>query len=245
MNGQSSSRIFQATSTKENSSGFRTFGCYTWIRPPSKRTAKFKHNIVKGIFLGFVPRTKRNILWCNCETGHIGPANHVKFDKGMNDLPFNNLSPNQRDLERTELGDKFPAKPEEVEFADKLQFYVYPFAKMETKTLKVLPTYTSPNFGLHIEHDPQYNRAYVLDIDAKSSAAKFFSSLKATRKAIRLPYIVEIAGHGIFTKSEATTALLKLRDKGVSQFHIMFAIEPSLKARKRRHNANKLALFDP
>ena len=39
MNGQSSSRIFQVTGTKENFSGFCTFGCRTWIRPPTKCTA--------------------------------------------------------------------------------------------------------------------------------------------------------------------------------------------------------------
>ena len=51
MNYQSSSCIFQATGKKENFSGFRIFGCHTWIRHPSKRKAKFKHNIVKGAFL--------------------------------------------------------------------------------------------------------------------------------------------------------------------------------------------------
>ena len=56
---------------------------------------------------------------------------------------------------------------------------------------------------------------------------------------------MEIAGHRIFTKSEATTALSKLRDEGVSQFHITFALEPTLTVRQRRHNANELALFDP
>ena len=67
MNGQNSSRIFQATGKEENFSGFRTFGGRTWIHPPSKCTAKFKHNMVKGIFLGFIPRTVRNILWYNCK----------------------------------------------------------------------------------------------------------------------------------------------------------------------------------
>ena len=56
---------------------------------------------------------------------------------------------------------------------------------------------------------------------------------------------MEIAGYCIFTKSEASTALSKLRDEGVSQFHITFAIEPALNARQRRHNVNELALFDP
>ena len=80
MNGQDSSRIFQATRMKEDFSGFCTFGYHTWIRPPVKHSAKFKHNIVKGIFLGFVLRTVHNILLYNCETGSIGRANHVTFD---------------------------------------------------------------------------------------------------------------------------------------------------------------------
>ena len=121
--------------------------------PPKKRSAKFKHNIVMGIFLGFTPHTKQNILWYNYDTGSNGGANHVTFDEGMNDLPFNNLPPNQRDLERAELGDKFSAEPDEVDVANKLHFYLYPFAKMETKTMKVLPTCTSPTVGLTIERD--------------------------------------------------------------------------------------------
>ena len=106
----------------------------------------------------------------------------------MHDLPFKNLPPNQCELERAELGNKFQAKPEEVDVEDELQFYVYPFAKMEQKTMNLLPTCTLPNFGLKIKRDPQYNCAYVLDVDTKSSAAKLFSSLKASRKAIRLSY---------------------------------------------------------
>ena len=56
---------------------------------------------------------------------------------------------------------------------------------------------------------------------------------------------MEIAGHCIFTKSEATTALAKLHNEGVLKFHITFAVEPALNARQQGHNANELALFDP
>ena len=48
--------------------------------------------------------------------------------------------------------------------------------------MKVLPACTSLNFGLTIERDSHYNRAYVLHIAAKSSVAKLFSSLKAFSK---------------------------------------------------------------
>ena len=105
----------------------------------------------------------------------------------MNDLPFKNLPPNQHDLERAKQGDKVPAKPEEVDVEDELKFYVYPFTKMEEKLLKGLPICTCPNFGLKIELDPQYGRAYVLDVDAKSSAAKLFSSLKGYDKKLICP----------------------------------------------------------
>ena len=48
----------------------------------------------------------------------------------MNNLPFNNLLPNQQDLERAELGNKFQAEPKEIDVANELQFYLYPFAKI-------------------------------------------------------------------------------------------------------------------
>ena len=47
----------------------------------------------------------------------------------MNDLPFKNLPPNQRDLERAELGNKFPAELEEVDVEDKLQFTSTPLPR--------------------------------------------------------------------------------------------------------------------
>ena len=115
-------KSFKLQERKRFFSRFRTFGCQTWIRPPTKRSAKFRHNIVKGTFLGFIPQTVQNILWYNCETGKIEPANHVKFDEGINDLPFKILLPNQRGLERAEQVDKYLAKPEEVDVEDELQF---------------------------------------------------------------------------------------------------------------------------
>ena len=57
--------------------------------------------------------------------------------------------------------------------------------------------------------------------------------------------IVKIAGYCIFTKSEATTALSQIRDEGVCEFHITFAIEPTLTAKQQHHDENELALFDP
>ena len=108
----------------------------------------------------------------------------MRFDEGMNELPHNLIPPNQRDLEQAEQGVKFPAEPTEVDTDNEFQFFVYPFAQMEKRTMNVLPTCTSQNFDLKIELDPIYGRAYVLDVETKSSAAKLYSSAKATPKAI-------------------------------------------------------------
>ena len=119
-------------------------------------------------------------------------------------------------------------EPEEVDIEDQLQFYIYPFVKMEEELLKALPTCTCPNFSLQIKLDPQYSPAYVLDVDAKSSAAKLFLFLQATRHEIRLSFIVETAGYCIFSKSEAITTLGRIHIEGVNEFHITFTIEPAL-----------------
>ena len=41
--------------------------------------------------MGFVPHTNRLNLWWDVETHHIKIATHYKFDKGMNDLPSDQL----------------------------------------------------------------------------------------------------------------------------------------------------------
>ena len=84
------------------------------------------------------------------KSGNIGPANHIKIDESMNDLPFKLLPPNQRDLERANQSDKLPAEPEEINIKDELQFYIYPFVKMEEKLLKVLCTSSCPNSVLKL-----------------------------------------------------------------------------------------------
>ena len=238
--------IFQVTGMKENFSGFHTYGCRTWIRPPSKRTAKFKNNIVKGIFLGFVPRTKRNILLYICDTSHIGLANHVKFDEGMHDLPFNNLPLTKEILNVWNLVISFQLNQIRLKLPTNyismrihLPKWKQRFGKCSLRVLVQILV-----FKLNVILNTTMPTSLML-IAAKSSAAKLFSSLKASCKAIRLSFIVEIAGHCIFTKLKGRTALSKLRDEGVYQFHITLVIEPALNARQRRHNTNEPALFDP
>ena len=56
-----------ATRQQDNSKNFRTFGYRVWVHPPGQKDAKLIPNTKKGIFLGFVPYTTRNLLWYDPE----------------------------------------------------------------------------------------------------------------------------------------------------------------------------------
>ena len=116
--------------------------------------------IKKGIFHGFVPHTICNIKWYNCDTGKIKTTNHIHFDKGVNDLPFDATPLNQRDLNLVKKSKSFPVEVDEVYTDTIFQFYIYPFAKMEERTLTVKTNCTSPTFGLKLARDPQYNQMF-------------------------------------------------------------------------------------
>ena len=58
------------------------------------RSAKHKMNVEKGTFLGCVPHTTRNFLWCDCGADRVKIATHGRFNKGHSDLPLNELPPN-------------------------------------------------------------------------------------------------------------------------------------------------------
>jgi hypothetical protein len=54
---------------------------------------KLQPNSRKGIFLGFLPNTTKNILWYDVHTGRIKIAKHVRLDEGLNDLPMDAIPP--------------------------------------------------------------------------------------------------------------------------------------------------------
>lgn len=70
---------------QDDYSAFRTFGCRVWVCPPGRQQAKVHANSRKGIFLGFLPNTDKNIFWCDPETDCIMIAKHAWFNEGMNE----------------------------------------------------------------------------------------------------------------------------------------------------------------
>lgn len=123
-------------------------------------------------------------------------------------------------------------------------FFVYLFTKIEDKTLKVKPKCASSTFGLKFARDELYGCVYIQNVDKKKSFALLFSLLQATHNVICNSFLVEITDHYIFPKTEATTAFNKLKDVGVSEFHVTFSPEPVLTATQKRHNINEATLFD-
>ena len=79
--GQVASPLKLATNKEDDFSGFRTFGCRVWVRPPGRCSAKFRINSRECTFLGFLPNTTTNILWYDAETNRVKIAKHARFDE--------------------------------------------------------------------------------------------------------------------------------------------------------------------
>jgi hypothetical protein len=91
-----------------------TFGCRVWVRPSGRRPVKLKPNSRKGVFLGYLPRTIKNILLYDWESHQVKLAKHARFDEGMNDLPITSVSPNVQHMLRVRFGDRLPEEVSEV-----------------------------------------------------------------------------------------------------------------------------------
>ena len=239
---QTESPLKMSTGKVDDFSAFRTFGCRVWVRPPGRRRAKFIPNSRKGIFLGFLPNTTRNIVWYDVETEKVKIAKHARFDEGMNDLPTDQIPPNVIHLQRTQDGQPFPPEPTESS-VEEFHFTTNPFSHTFSKPLRV--RCTSPTFGMTVKADMLNNRAYVGDIRKNSSTSKIFSSHKATCNKIRGAYIVSINHQKVFTQDDALRILKELFDAKVTRFDIEFAPEKRLDAKHLRKALLEHDLFKP
>ena len=123
--GQVESPIKLATGVKDNLKKLKTFGCRVWVRPPGIQARRFKDKSRKGIFLGYIPYTTRNILWFDVESERVKVATHCLFDEGFNDLPIEALPPNVQQLLRANNDNIRPEEDtEEITLSD-LDFFTY------------------------------------------------------------------------------------------------------------------------
>jgi hypothetical protein len=239
---QSATPLMLALNKVDDFTGFRTFGCRVWVRPPGRRGAKFLPNSRKGVFLGFLPRTTRNILWFDPETDYVKIASHARFDEGMNDLPPADIPPNVVHLQRTQQGPPVPAEPDDSAVST-FDIGSTPFSHTLSKSMPI--TCSRPLFGFDISQDDFNNRAFISKIAPNSSAAALFSSLKATNNKLRGAYIIKVNDRPVFTAADVIACLRELQDRGAPSIDLVFAPEKFPSARARSHAANELNLYTP
>ena len=243
--GKNASSLQLATGKKQSVADFRTFGCRVWVRPTTPRKAKFIPNAKKGIFLGFVPYTTRNIFWFDPSTSRVKIATHARFDEGMNDLPSKDTPPNVLHLERIDGNARTTAEPEEVSTST-FDFSIEPFIHTTNLPIRPEPSSTDNSYGFIFEDDELLQRCYIKDVRDKSPASRLYSSRKATRNKVRGAYVLSINNNRVFTSDEAYKLLRHLHDQGVDdEIPITFAPEKKLSATTVRKHANEYGLFAP
>jgi len=182
-------------------------------------------NSRKGIFLGFIPNTDKNIIWCDTETHVVKIAKHVRFDEGMNDLPPDPVPPNVVHLQRTQNGEPLPAKVEETS-VDQFTFHLNPFSYNMVKGVQVTDDDTS--YGLTLASDELNHRAYVTDVKENSTADKMHATHKSTLKNVKGAYLVGINGKRVFVKGDAISMLRQLYDKRAKNLQLELTVERKL-----------------
>ncbi|KAG7369542.1 reverse transcriptase RNA-dependent DNA polymerase [Nitzschia inconspicua] len=212
---------------KEDFTGFRTFGCRVWVRPPGRRRSKLLPNARKGIFLGFLPNTTKNILWYDVDTGQVKIAKHARFDEGLNDLPFGALPPNVQHLQRVQSGEPFPAEVDDAA-VEVFTAFVNPFSHTLLESLTFPASNRSPTFGFDLLTDELNNRVFVAKIRPGSPASRIRSSPKATNNALRGAYLVAINDVLVFTKEQALLEFRKAFDSNSPSLSLTFAPEKRL-----------------
>ena len=239
---QSGSPVELAMGKRDDFTHFRTFGCRVWVRPPQRRRAKFVPNSRKGIFLGYIPNTTKNILWYDVETTRVKIARHARFDEGMNDLPLDALPPNVVHLQRLQSDQPFPAEDADVsvpQYSSRLN----PFSYTISKDVDV--QCTDPSFGFRLRVDEVNNRVFIDSILPRSTAARIHSSLKATNNKLRGAYIVGINGTPVFTLDDALHAFRSVRDDKSASFTLQYAPERRLSLQELRQTIQEHDLFNP
>ena len=213
------------TGKKDDLSALCTFGCRVWVRPPGRRSAKLIPYSRKGIFLGFIPNTDKNIIWYDTETHVVKISKHVCFDEGMNDLPPDLVPPNVVHLQCTQHGEPLPAETEETS-VNQFTFDLNPFSYTMVKGVQV--TDDDPSYGLTLASDELNHRAYVTDVKENSTADKMYATHKSTLKNIKGSYLVGINGKRVFGKDDAISMLRQLYDERAENLQLELAIERKL-----------------
>ena len=201
----------------------RTFGCRVWVKPPQKRPSKFQHNTRKGIFLGYLKHTNKNVYWYDVVSKRIKIAYHVRFDEGMNDLPSSELPPNVLHLQRipdanlTFLEDQYDSS------TDTLDFHPNGYFTAHDKHVKV--TCTDKSYGFRFKTDYVTQRPFIHSILPNSSASSLCSSHHASLRKYLGSFVIAVNDIPIFDVPSIHQEFTKLRHGATTSFSMTLAPE--------------------
>ena len=212
--GQDASPSFLSTGKKDNFRNLRIFGCRVWVQPTGLQKKRFKDNVRKGIFLGYVPHTDRLIMYYDCESERVKITSYCKFDEGFNDLPIESVPLGFQQLVRANRDEPISSDDVDISSSD-LDFFVYPFADKQIINVPIQSNNKDKQFGLQLQDDDLYDPVYIEEIKNKSSVAKAFN--KSTLKQLKGSFITHIDGDPVFNTKDATKKLEKLYSEYLSQ----------------------------
>ena len=132
---------------KDNFKNLKTFGCCIHVCSPGIRSKRFTNDTRQGIFLGYVLHTDRLFTLYDESTHQVTVVTHAKFDERINDLPIDNLPPDCQHILCLN-GQPIPIDNRALSASDP-EFFIYPFAKIETANIIVNLKTKNNHFGLN------------------------------------------------------------------------------------------------
>ena len=126
--------------------------------------------------------TTQNFLWCDCQTNEVKIATHDRFDKGLSDLPIEQLPPNVNCL-LMQLDDQQLLEDLKTNIsATDLWFHVCPFS---TTFVGTIPQPCAlDNCGLTLKDASLSNGSHVAAFALNSSSTKLLKNLEVTTKKL-------------------------------------------------------------
>lgn len=174
--------------------------------------------------------TDKNILWYDTETHVVKIAKDARFDKGMNDLPPDLVSPNVVHLQRTQNGELLPAEVKETEVAE-FTFHLNAFSFTMIKGVPV--SCDNPDSGISLSTDELNQRAHISDIKENSTADKMHATHKSTLKNVKGAHLVGTNSKKVFSRNDALSLLRQLHDERAENLELKLAIERKLSSTEK------------
>ena len=234
---------------KDDLSLLKTFGCRVWVKILAwKNKAKYVQDTKKGIFLGYLTNTLKNVVWYDPLTNRVKYGYHVRFDEGFNDLPNASLPPNVMLLERHE--ERMPAERMSITIPP-FSTSEHPFFNLHDVVVEAICDH--PTYGFALKEDDCMNRVFISGFEKNGknknrhySCNTIASTERAVRGKYNGAYITSIGDNAIVTIEQAKEKFEELRSKKVESFHMTLACEPkpSKQMTRRAYDELEMPAFD-